>query len=438
MKKIVTIIVSCAMLQLGFAQDFDKNKLNDFFNALETNNKFMGSVAVAKNGKVIYSKSVGFIDVENQKKANENSKYRIGSITKTFTSTLVLKAVEEKKLSLNQTIDAFFPTIKNANQITISQLLNHRSGIHNFTNDESYLTWNTQPKTEQEMVEIIAKAGSDFTPDSKANYSNSNYVLLSYILEKTYKKTYAEILNQNIIKPLKLANTYLGKKIDTNKNESKSYGFNGTWKAESETDISVPLGAGGIVSTPTDLTLFSEALFGGKLLKPESLELMKTIKDGYGMGLFQMPFYDIMCYGHTGGIDEFSAVFSHFPEENITYALTSNGSNYNNNNISIAVLSAIFNKPYDVPNFNGYAVSSEDLDKYLGVYASSEIPLKITISKDKDVLFAQATGQSSFPLDSVEKDKFSFDQAGIVLEFNPTQKTLILKQGGGAFTFTKE
>src|SRR5690606_16393678 len=107
-------------------------------------------------------------NLENNLKATENSKYRIGSISKSFTAVLVLKAVEDKKLSLNQTINKWFPTIPNAGKITVKQLLSHRSGIHNFTNDADYVTWNTQPKSESEMVEIIAKGGSDFEPDSKA------------------------------------------------------------------------------------------------------------------------------------------------------------------------------------------------------------------------------------------------------------------------------
>ncbi|MBQ6101392.1 MAG: serine hydrolase, partial [Bacteroidales bacterium] len=87
-----------------FAQDlFDKAKLDNYFGKLEENNKFMGSVAVAKKGEIIYTKSVGFVDVENNVKATEKSKYRIGSVSKSFTAVLVLKAVEEKKIDLDQT-----------------------------------------------------------------------------------------------------------------------------------------------------------------------------------------------------------------------------------------------------------------------------------------------------------------------------------------------
>lgn len=134
----------------------------------------------------------------------------------------------------------------------------------------------------------------------------------------------------------------------------------------------------------------------------------------------------------------FFSVFSNFSDGNISYALTSNGTNFNNNDISIAILSAVYNKPYDIPNFTTSKVTSEDLDKYLGVYSSLQIPLKITITKDNKTLIAQATGQSSFPLEVTEKNKFKFYQAGIVFEFNPIENSMILEQGGGQFVFTKE
>ena len=437
-KAILTTALFLTLGQIGFSQNLDKTKLDNYFNALEQNNKFMGSVAVSKNGEIIYIKSIGFADIENKVKATENSKYRIGSISKSFTTVLILKAVEQKKLNTNQTIDKWFPTIKNAKKITVNHLLSHRSGIHNFTDDKDYLTWNTQPKTEKEMIEIIAKGGSDFNPDSKAEYSNSNFVLLTYILEKTFTKSYSDLLQEFIVKPIGLKNTYVFGKINPSNNECKSYIFSGSWKTETETDFTVPLGAGAITSTPSDLTKFADALFSGKLLTNESLEIMKTIKDGYGIGLFQIPFYKSVGYGHTGGIDGFSSIYSYFSDDKISYALISNGTNINNNDISIAVLSAIYDKPYEIPVFTTFTLTSEDLDKYLGVYASKQIPLKITISKDGNTLIAQGTGQPAFQIEATEKDKFKFDQAGAKFEFNLTAKTMILFQGGGQINFTKE
>jgi CubicO group peptidase (beta-lactamase class C family) len=246
------------------------------------------------------------------------------------------------------------------------------------------------------------------------------------------------LLQEFIVKPLGLTNTYVFGKINPLNNECKSYSFSGTWKAETETDFTIPLGAGAIISTPTDLTIFADALFNGKLVTNESLEIMKTIKEGYGIGLFQFPFHNSVGYGHTGGIDGFSSVYSHFADDKISYALISNGSNFSINNISVAVLSAVYDKPYEIPTFTAFNLTSEDLDKYLGVYSSSQIPLKITITKEGNTLTAQGSGQPAFPLEATGKDKFKFDLAGAEFEFNPNEKTMVLFQGGAQIKFTKE
>jgi hypothetical protein len=109
------------------------------------------------------------------------------------------------------------------------------------------------------------------------------------------------------------------------------------------------------------------------------------------------------------------------------------------NDILIGVLSIYFNNPYFIPTFNtAPPLKTEDLDKYLGVYFSTQIPLKITITKNAATLISQATGQSSFPLEATEKDKFKFDPAGIKMEFNPDKNEMTLKQGGETVLFTKE
>ncbi|MFV8361552.1 serine hydrolase domain-containing protein [Flavobacterium sp. LS1P3] len=437
-KKILLTILFSLLFATGYSQKMNVAKLDSLFQILEAKDKFMGSIAVSQNGTLIYSKSIGKEDVETNKKATNLSKYRIGSISKMYTSILIFKAIEEKKLSLNQTIAIYFPTIENATKITIGNLLNHRSGIHNFTNDPEYFKYNTEPKSEEQMIEIITKGKSDFEPNSKANYSNSNYVLLSYILQKTYKKTFADILKDKITKPLGLKNTYVGDKISVQNNESNSYRFSEKWIKETETDMSIPMGAGSIVSNPTDLTIFIDHLFANKIINESSLKQMITLQDNYGMGIFQIPFYDKKGFGHTGGIDEFRSVLYYFTEDKIAVALTSNGKTYDNNDIIIAALSSYFNKPFVIPTFKNFELKTEDLDPYLGEYSDAGFPMKITITKDNLKLFAQATGQSAFPLEATEKDKFEFLAAGIKLEFKPNEKQMILKQGGGAFKLTKK
>ncbi len=435
MKNIILFLTILFSLS-SFSQEFDKTKLDEYFNTLDENNKFMGSVAVSKNGEIIYLKSIGFADIDNRQKATKDTKYRIGSISKSFTAVLVLNAYESKKIKLNQTINKWFPTIKYSDLITIKNLLNHRSGINNFTNDLKYFSYNTHPKTEEEMIKIIEVGGNNFIPDTKTEYSNSNYLLLTYILEKIYMKSYSDLINQLIVKPINLKNTYVFDKIDVSKNESMSYKYLGSWKEEPQTHFSVPLGAGAIISTPIDLTKFADALFSFKLLSKETLEIMKEIEEGFGFGLFQIPFYNKVGFGHNGGIDGFSSVYSYFPEDNISYALTSNGTNMNNNDISISVLSAIYQKPYNIPEFNFF--KPENLDLYLGIYSSKETPIKITITKDFGRLILQGSGQPPFALEATNKDVFTLDQVGAKLEFNSENNSFTLLQGGMQILFEKE
>lgn len=439
MKKTIFIsLIICILCQPLFAQNFDRTKLDTYFTALETNNKFMGSVAVFQNGKIIYVNSAGFSDYEKQIKATENSKYRIGSITKTITATLILKAVEERKITLDKKLIDFYPSIKNADKITIEQLLHHRSGIHSFTDDQDYETWNTQSKSEKELVDIISKGNSEFEPDSTFQYSNPNYVLLSFILQKIYSKPYAEIVREKIVLPLGLNHTFFGSTINSQNNECYSYSFSGKWEKETETDMSIPMGAGGIVSSPSDMVKFGNALFSEKIISKKSFIQMTSLKDGYGMGVFKLPFYEITGFGHTGAIDGFSSMLSFFPESGVTFALLSNGNNYSNNEIAITVLSEVFHKPYVIPEFKSFAVTTEDLDKYLGTYITDAMPLKLTITKEGTTLIAQATGQQELYLEATDKDVFSFDKAGIVLKFNTEKKTVLLEQGGGDYLFTRE
>lgn len=422
----------------SYAQEQKFLTLDSLFQILDVNNRFMGSLSISENGKVTYSKTIGKADLASGKSSDKLTKYRIGSISKMFTACLIFQAIEENKLSLTQNINRFFPKITSAKEISIGNLLNHRSGIHNFTNDTSYFNYYTASKSQKEMLEIIQASGSDFKSNSKAEYSNSNYILLSFILEKIYKKSYEELLDIKIIQPQGLKNTYFGKKLELAKNECASYRFSGKWELEKETNSSVSLGAGGIVSTTEDLLFFISNLFAGKIINTASLEQMTKLEDGYGMGIFPVPFYDKKGFGHTGGIDGFSSFLYIFPEEKISIALTSNGSRFNNNDIAIAALSDCFDKPFTLPSFYAVELTSADLDKYLGSYANPEIPIKISITKDSLSLIAQATGQPSFTLELIGKDSFEFSPAGVEIQFITQKNLLILKQGGGEFSFKRE
>jgi D-alanyl-D-alanine carboxypeptidase len=435
-----TILLAILSLTTVFSQNINKPKLDSLFNLLAEKDKAMGSVTVLKNGTVLYSKAIGYSSISqtDKKAATISTKYRIGSITKMFTASMIFQLIEEGKIKLTTTLDTYFPEIPNSTKITISNLLNHRSGIHNFTDDPDYMNYMTQAKTEDEMVKIISKNKADFEPNAKASYSNSNFVLLGYIIEKITKQPYSKNLEKRICSKIGLKDTYIGKKTDLLNNESYSYKFESEWKQQPETDMSIPGGAGAILSTPTDLTRFVEALFSMKLVSQSSLNQMKTLTDGIGMGMFQFPFYDKKAYGHNGGIDGFASNVAYFPEESLAVSYCTNGMLYPLNDILIGILSICFDKQYSFPTFKTIALKTEDLDKYLGVYSSTQVPIKITITKDNTALIGQGEGQPPFPLEPTEMDKFKFDPAGVKMEFNPAKNEMTLKQGGGSFLFIKE
>ncbi len=437
MRLIVRLLI-LSILVLGLnAQSFDKVKMDDYFSKIEKYQKAMGSISIFKDGKEVYQKSLGFLDVSKNLKAGANTRYRIGSISKTFTATIIMQLIEEDKLKLDSKLATFFPGMPNAEKITIEHLMRHRSGLFNFTNDSEYLKWMEKPKTRDELIQLFKKNGKIFEPDEKTSYSNTNYVLLSFILEKIEKKGYAEILKNRITIPLKLKNTYYGGKIKTDKDEAQSYKKTNIWELATETDMSIPMGAGGIVSSPTDLNTFFNNLFSGKLVSAKSLNQMKKIVGNIGMGLFKFPFYNRYAFGHGGGIDGFQSIADYFPEDKVSVAYITNGVVMSMNNILIGALSIYFGREYSIPDFS-YKPDIKDLSTYSGIYSSAGFPLKVTISVKGNILMGQATGQPSFSLEGYKTHKFKFDQWGLKLEFIPEENAMILKQGGKEFKLTKE
>ena len=437
-RRLIALIFIGFICQFVRTQNIDTNKLDNYFDALERNDRFMGSVMVSRDDKLVYSKTIGYSDVENGIKINDSSKYRIGSITKTFTAILVLKAIEKGKIQLNDVLSKYYPEIKNADKITIEQLLYHRSGIHSFTEDEDFLKWYTVPKSENELIDIISKGKSHFEPGSKFEYSNPNYILLSFILQKIYDKPYGKILEENISGPVGLKSTFYGGRINSLNNECYSYSFSENWEKAMETDLSIPMGAGGIVSTTSDLIKFGEAVLEGKIISRSSLEHMLNFKDRFGMGIFQLPFLEQKNYGHTGSIDGFSSMFSYFPETKVSFAILSNGANYNINHIATTVLSGVYGKPFDIPEMKPYEVSEKELDTYLGTYIADDLSNRLKVTKNRKTLIFEIIGEQPLPLSPRSKNVFTFSKAGIVLEFDPDKKTLIFLFNGKRFGYSKE
>jgi D-alanyl-D-alanine carboxypeptidase len=437
-KLLSAILLTLALFTSGYAQTLDKAKLDQFFDRLAEKNKAMGSLTVARDGKVLYTRAIGYSQINGTEKKplTAANRFRIASITKMFTAAMILQLVEERKLKLTDTLDKFFPQIPNSRKITIVQILSHRSGIPNVRRDQnSQGNVNTTPITKDENLALIVKATPDFEPDSKQSYSNSGYFLLGLIIEKLTGKPYEEALKERITSKIGLKDTYTATgNIDVNKNESLTYlNVGGDWKQVPETHPSILFGGGQIVSTPNDLAKFIQALFDGKIVSKESLDQMKTIRDGDGLGLGMEPytFAGKTFYGHAGGGDNYGSWLAYLPEEKLAVAYTTNAKVYPVVDIVRGVVDIYYNKPFTIPALESLAISPEVLDKYVGVYSSPEAPVKWTITRVGGTLFFQPPGaQSAVALEAIAQDKFQI-QGAAVFEFDAAKNQMIIKRRGG-------
>jgi len=428
---IAPLLLFFGMLLHGQTQEQIK-KLDNLFDRIQANDLAMGSISIFSNGKEAYSRSIGYLDVANQTLANSSTAYRIGSITKTFTAVVMMQLMEEGKLKAGTRLEEYFPQVPNSDKITVEHLLRHKSGLFNITEDEEFRTWMLLPQSREAMLKRIVKHGTLFMPAEKTAYSNTNYLLLSYIAEEIEGKFYAEIVKQRIINKLHLKNTFYGGKIAPENNQARSYVHSDAgWELTPETDMSVPMGAGALVSTPEDLNRFYWNLFEGNLVSQASLAKMKTVRDGTGIGLMKLPMDDYEVYGHGGGIDGFSSIAVHFPEEKITAAFIYNGSYYQIHNLLVGAMKITMGQEYELPEFSPpVALQPEELEKYLGTYSSPNLPMKINIFREEGTLIAQATGQPPVHLDAVGEDIFKADQLMLKLTFFPAEDRMLLEQGG--------
>src|SRR5690606_37927182 len=183
-------------------------------------------------------------------------------------------------------------------------------------------------------------------------------------------------------------------------------------------------------------------LFQYKILKKESIEQMKPNntkrKETFGRGLMLIPFYENIFYGHGGDTYGTHSIVAYNEQDHLGLAFAINGERFPHNDFAIGILSIIYGKDYEFPSFNTITLKSEDLDKFLGTYSSPNFPLKLTITKEGNVLKGQGSGQPVFPLECYETNKFKFDQAKLNLEFIPEENKMILNQGGMKVEMKKE
>ena len=427
--------MTLALFSTVWSQPLNKAKLDQLFDRMLEKNKGMGSICIAREGKVLYSRSFGYSQIsDTMKKAfTDDTRFRISSITKTYTAVMIFQLIEEGKLRLDDKLDKFFPQIPNAAKITIAQILSHRSGIPNIAPDGSGM----RQRTQEERVAEIAKGQPDFEPGSRHLYSNSGFVLLGYIVEKVGGKPYQDALKDRIVAKLGLKNTYMGAgNTNVERNESLSYRWLGEWKEAREPDFSIVAGAGAIVSTPADMIKFIQGLFDLKLISQKSLDEMKTMRDDEGMGMEPFTFDGKTLYGHTGGSNTSGAWLAYYPEEKLAMAYTTNAKVYPVKDIISGVFDIYWNRPFEIPSFDAFKIDPQMLDQYTGIYTAAGAPVKWTVTRKDSILFIQG-GDKAVPLEATAENKFTIT-TGVTVEFDAAKKQMTIRRPQGERVFTKD
>jgi D-alanyl-D-alanine carboxypeptidase len=271
----------------------------------------------------------------------------VGSVTKSFTAVLILKLVEEGRLSLDTPVSKWFPDLPSADEISIRHLLNHSSGIPEII--PKVLLKSIIPSTywkPEELVDLIAKDEPQSTPGTRFDYSNSNYILLGLIIEEVSGKPFTQLLHEQIIDPLNLEHTHfipyetapVQLVTGFDRDMASIPGMltigtdNTSWATSAFT-------SGAMASTAEDLGVFFERLFAGALLSPSTMEEMTTFIDasnpgfpeqtGSGLGLMRIEVDEQELIGHAGQFMGSTAIVMHSPDENYSIAVTCNLSNPN-------------------------------------------------------------------------------------------------------------
>jgi CubicO group peptidase (beta-lactamase class C family) len=288
---------------------------------------FMGSVLVARGNQVLFSKGYGFANLEWRIPNDAATKFRIASITKQFTAAAILLLEERGKFTLDDPVKKFLPDAPAAwDKITLRNLLTHTSGIPDALDapaSAGVLSVATPP---EELVGRFRALPLDFAPGSQFSYSNSGYILLSSLIEKISGASYSDFLRDNIFTPLGMNDSGYDSHSTVIPRRAAGYVYGaGGFENAAFIDMSIPQGAGGLYSTTGDLVKWNQALFGGKILKPESLSKMTTpFRENYALGLSIESAGSRKIIRHEGEINGFDTSLAYFPADQLTIAVLSN------------------------------------------------------------------------------------------------------------------
>ncbi|QWG70298.1 class A beta-lactamase-related serine hydrolase (plasmid) [Bacillus mycoides] len=324
---------------------------------------FPGVLVKTSEGGKTWSYAAGVANLSSKKPMKTDFRFRIGSVTKTFTATVVLQLAEENSLNLDDSIEKWLPGVIQGNgyddkQITIRQLLNHTSGIAEYTRSKGFNLMDTKKSYRaEELVKMGISMPPDFAPGKSWSYSNTGYVLLGILIETVTGNSYAEEIENRIIEPLELSNTFLPGNSSVIPGTKHARGYIQLDGASEPKDVtyynpSMGSSAGDMISTADDLNKFFSYLLGGKLLKEQQLkQMLTTVPTGeaalgrYGLGIYETKLPNgVSIWGHGGSIPGFVTFAGGTLGGKHTLAVNLNSLNADNHDPFKNILLAEFSK----------------------------------------------------------------------------------------------
>ena len=294
---------------------------------------FMGAALVAKGDDILLDQAWGEANLEWEVPNTSDTVFRIGSVTKQFTSVSIMLLQEQGELDLDDPIAMHFPQAPEGWQkITLRNLMRHTSGIPNVTSLEDFGRISTTPISQDELIAMFKDLPLEFEPGSKWSYSNSGYIVLSRVIENVSGVSYPEFIKANLFDPIGMQKTAVDvtARIVPKRASGYSPSQNGPVNAN-YVNMGIPIGGGSLQSTTHDLLKWQRALFGGSVLSAASLAEFvdpypqPTIgPDRYAHGIIVEDDEDGRAFWHGGGIEGFNAWLGYDPDKDVTVVVLAN------------------------------------------------------------------------------------------------------------------
>ena len=383
--------------------------------------EFNGSVLVAEKGKILLEKGYGYKDVAQKTKADANSLYQYGSVTKQFTSTTIMYLQEKGKLNIKDKLSKYFPQLPFADSVTIYNLLTHTSGIYNYTKNPEFMkTEAVKPANKEKIFALFQNKPLEFTPGSKFSYSNSGYSLLGYIIEKASGKPYETFVREVILQPTGMKTA--GFDFASNHSADKTTGYNfikgEKFEVAGIVDSSVAYSAGALFGSVKDLYAWHQALEKSQLLTAASWQQVYTpFHSKYAFGWQIDTVYGKPVAEHGGGIFGYTSMIKRFPKDDVVIIVLSNNSSPRSQELANNLAALVFQQPVEWPKKKIFVqVPEEKLRLYIGDYELMP-NFVITISIENGKLMGQPTGQGKTELLAENENKFYVEPADADVSF---------------------